>query len=60
MYAIVWCVDNPGTSDPYVKCMHGQECLFQTKEVKKSVSPLWAETHQAYIDNPFKPLTFQV
>ena len=49
-----------GVSDPYVKGLHGTDNLFRTKEVKKTVNPMWAETHTVHIDNPFKPITFQV
>ncbi len=49
-----------GTSDPYLKCMHGQDKLFQTRSIQKTVNPNWDETFDSYIDNPFKPITFQV
>ena len=53
-------MDRGGVSDPYVKCIHGQTKLFQSKPVAKTVYPLWDETFVMHIDNPFKPLTFQV
>ena len=49
-----------GTSDPYLKCMHGQDRLFQTRAITKTVNPIWEETFDSYIDNPFKPITLQV
>ena len=49
-----------GTSDPYLKCVHGQDKLFQTTEKKKTCSPMWAETFITHVDDPFKPITFQV
>ena len=49
-----------GTSDPYLKCIHGQDKLFQTLEKKKTCNPMWAETFVSYVDNPFKPITLQV
>lgn len=49
-----------GRSDPYLKCIHGQEKLFQTRVVQKTISPVWKENFISYVDNPFKPLTFQV
>ena len=47
-------------SDPYVKCLHGQDKLFQSKSIPKTVNPYWDETFEVHIDNPFKPITFQV
>ena len=49
-----------GTSDPYLKCVQGSDKLFQTLEKKKTVNPMWAETFVTHVDNPFKPITFQV
>ena len=34
---------HPGTSDPYLKCMHGQDKLFLTESIKKTVNPQWDE-----------------
>ena len=48
-----------GTSDPYVRCVQGQERLFQTRHVPKSVNPVWGETFTAYTDNPFRKIEFQ-
>ena len=53
-------MDRGGVSDPYIKCIHGQDKLFQTKPVAKTVNPMWDETFAVHIDNPFKPITFQV
>ncbi|TRY67420.1 hypothetical protein TCAL_09079 [Tigriopus californicus] len=53
-------MDRGGTSDPYLKCIHGQEKLFQTRVVQKTTSPVWKENFISYVDNPFKPVTFQV
>lgn len=53
-------MDRGGRSDPYLKCIHGQEKLFQTRVVQKTISPVWKENFISYVDNPFKPLTFQV
>ena len=53
-------MDRGGTSDPYLKCVQGQDKLFQIKEVKKTVNPMWGETVVAHVSNPFKPITFQV
>ena len=49
-----------GTSDPYLKCIHGQDKLFQTRAITKTVNPIWDEIFDSYIDNPFKPITLQV
>ena len=49
-----------GTSDPYMKCMHGQDKLFQTKSIVKTVNPKWDENFIVHLDNPFKPITLQV
>ena len=49
-----------GTSDPYLKCMHGQDKLFQTKSIVKTTNPKWDEHFSVHIDNPFKPITLQV
>ena len=51
---------NLGTSDPYLKCVQGNDKLFQTLEKKKTCNPMWAETFVTHVDNPFKPITFQV
>jgi Ca2+-dependent lipid-binding protein len=48
-----------GTSDPYVRCVQGQDKLFQTRSIAKTVNPVWDETFESYIDNPFRPITFQ-
>ena len=54
-------MDRGGVSDPYIKCIHGQGSkLFQSKPVAKTVNPTWDETFIVHVDNPFKPLTFQV
>ena len=50
-------MDRGGVSDPYIKCIHGQTKLFQSKPVAKTVNPVWDETCVMHIDNPFKPLT---
>ena len=49
-----------GTSDPYVRCFQGQEKLFQTKTITKTVNPVWQETFASYVDNPFKELELHV
>ena len=49
-----------GVSDPYVKCLHGQDKLFQSRIVPKSLNPSWDETFDVHIDNPFKSITLQV
>ncbi len=53
-------MDRGGTSDPYVKCVQGQEKLFQTRVISKTVNPVWGETFATFVDNPFKPIAFQV
>ena len=53
-------MDRGGTSDPYVKCVQGQDKLFQTRVIAKSVNPVWGETFASFVDNPFKPICFQV
>ena len=53
-------MDRGGTSDPYVKCIQGQEELLQTRSIKKTVNPVWGEDFQTFTDNPFKHLEFQV
>ena len=37
-------MDRGGVSDPYIKCIHGQGKLFQSKPVPKTVNPTWDET----------------
>lgn len=56
---LVW-YSSLGTSDPYVKCMLDQEKLFQTRVISKNINPKWDESFDYFLDNPFKPLTFQV
>ena len=43
-----------------MKCVQGNDKLFQTLEKKKTCNPMWAETFVTHVDNPFKPITFQV
>ena len=49
-----------GVSDPYVRCLHGQDKLFQSRAMPKTVNPSWDETFDVHIDNPFKAITLQV
>ena len=49
-----------GVSDPYLKCLHGQNKLFQTKPIPKTINPTWDEMFDMHIDNPFKPIILQV
>ena len=49
-----------GVSDPYVKCVQSQDTLFQTRSISKTVNPSWNETFECFVDNPFKPIDFQV
>jgi Ca2+-dependent lipid-binding protein len=42
------------------ECIQGNDKLFQTLEKKKTCNPMWAETFVTHVDNPFKPITFQV
>ena len=49
-----------GTSDPYLRCVQGQDRLFQTRHVTKTVNPVWGEPFEAYVENPFRKLEFEV
>jgi len=53
-------MDRGGVSDPYVRCLHGQDKLFQSRAMPKTVNPSWDETFDVHIDNPFKAITLQV
>merc|ERR1711981_1045670 len=53
-------MDRGGVSDPYVKCLHGQDKLFQSRPIPKTLNPSWDDVFVVHIDNPFQPITLQV
>ena len=40
--------------------LQGNDKLFQTRAITKTVNPKWEETFDSFVDNPFRELIFQV
>lgn len=43
-----------------MKLVQEEETLYKTAEKKKTVNPVWNETFDVYIENPFVPVMLHV
>ena len=53
-------MDRGGTSDPYVKIMQAGKLLHKTSPKKKTLTPVWNEEADIYIEDPFDPIYLKV
>lgn len=53
-------MDSGGTSDPFIKMKLAGKMVCKSKIIYKSLNPLWDETFEIPVEDPFQPLQMKV